>query len=285
MIILRNIILFVCLVLPGVWMSGCISFERSGAAFGRGMLTTAESRADTTVRVFMGSVAEGIRDSILTDELNRRIVHIADEVMQSLTERGIIFRDTLMGEDMRALTREIVRSAFEESTPYLTGLRDEFLGETTVRYLAVMRDTLLNDATVVRAGLLRDELLGARTATFVQSIADSVMVSAVRQYEERVRPGVREDISLIQRYATHLIILAAVLAAGVIMFFWYKQRKYRKLLKVVTFQIHEIPDRDQYEKLTRRIQRKAQEEGVEPDLRMVLDRQGILGAEAWRPDV
>ncbi|HTR98677.1 MAG TPA: hypothetical protein VML00_02940, partial [Bacteroidota bacterium] len=74
-------------------------------------------------------------------------------------------------------------------------------------------------------------------------------------------------------------IVAAVIALSTILAILRKRE--RRLLDILTYQIHEIPDKRSYDELVSRIRRKAQEEGVEPRLRKILSERGILGADSW----
>jgi hypothetical protein len=263
----------------------CGLVRNASRAAGEGFIESIHADSGKIALTLLGSAGRGLRDSVLTDETSAAVTAMVDEIMRVLTERGIVLRDTLLNEELNASLREIVRVTLGESTKqYVADIRDEFFGETTALYIAGWRDALLNEETVIRAARLRDELLGPNTAALVSSIADSVLAVTILQWEEQLRPGVREEISVIQRYASQLLILTAVLAVGVIGFSWRQRQKYRRLLNMITFQIHEISDQDLYDELTGRIKRKAQEEGVEPDLRKILDEQGIIGTGSWKPE-
>jgi hypothetical protein len=49
---------------------------------------------------------------------------------------------------------------------------------------------------------------------------------------------------------------------------------------LVASQIYSIPDQNAYDDLTARIKEKATIAGVEPDLRKVLEQNGLLGKES-----
>ncbi len=105
-------------------------------------------------------------------------------------------------------------------------------------------------------------------------------------YEKEIKPKLQEQESTIKKYASELAwgsagLIASLMIVGAIIF--ARARRYRKMVEVMTFQIHEIPDQQFYDELTRRIRKKAQEAGVERHLRKVLREQGILGKESWRP--
>jgi hypothetical protein len=103
-----------------------------------------------------------------------------------------------------------------------------------------------------------------------------------------MQPIVRGEEGFIKRNATELFWTAgAVIASllGVAGLIFVRKKKDTKLLELMTYQIHEMPVRQSYDELVRRIQKKAQEEGVEPRLRELLEQHGILGEQSWRPPV
>ncbi len=60
-----------------------------------------------------------------------------------------------------------------------------------------------------------------------------------------------------------------------------RRKRERRILDLLTYQIHEIPDQQAYDELVTRIRRNAQEQGLEPRLREILAERGILGQENW----
>ena len=62
-----------------------------------------------------------------------------------------------------------------------------------------------------------------------------------------------------------------------------KVRRYKKMLETVTLQIHTMPNQQAYDDLTDRIQRKAQEVGIEQKFRQFLEKQGLQGEGSWIP--
>jgi hypothetical protein len=57
----------------------------------------------------------------------------------------------------------------------------------------------------------------------------------------------------------------------------------QRVSEVLSMQIHNIPHQKNYDELVERIQQKAQENKVEPELRKILGEQGILGTQGWKP--
>ncbi len=232
----------------------------------------------------LGGVGSGLRDSVLNAETRARIEELIDSVMVRLEGRLVSLRDTTLGADLRELVSGIMYAAAGDTTRlHLANLRDELIGDETLRLVARLRTELLGDSTASGIGLLRDELLGPKTQAAVRAIVDSAMAGIVRSYRDDLQPGLRADVGFIQKNATTILLVGGGIVIAIIYIVWHQKRKFQRTANLLTYQIHEIPDRHAYDELTARIRRKAQETGIEPDLRKILKEQGILGSEAWTP--
>jgi hypothetical protein len=191
-------------------------------------------------------------------------------------------RDSLLGNSTNLMMARLRDELLgHETRAHMGSLREELLGAQTRFLLSRVREEVLGDSMRMLVAQLRDELLGPRTRSGVSTIVDSAMTSLVTRYREDLKPVLEGQVGFIQRNATWLLILIAGLAVGIIAFVWWQKRKYTKMLSVLTLQIHDIPDRKQYDELTDRIQREAKSSGLEMDLRKFLAEQGTLGLEAW----
>ncbi|MBI4552390.1 MAG: hypothetical protein HY710_09015 [Candidatus Latescibacteria bacterium] len=211
-------------------------------------------------------------------------------------------RDSLLGDYTQLWLRQQREDLLGESTKQRLGaIRADLLGEKTRALLGNIRDDLLGDATrmqaVALATLLRDELLNSTTRKALDAIVASAVKTSAEGYEAQWRPRLREDADFLKdrvreeegflkKHVTKLLwtaggIVALLLVLGGLIF--ARGWRYRKILEVLTYQIHKIPDQPAYDELTRRIREKAQEVGVEPHLRKLLQKRGILGKESWTP--
>jgi len=99
-----------------------------------------------------------------------------------------------------------------------------------------------------------------------------------------MQPLVRDEESFVRRNITAILWVAGGITAGIIALttlLAVRRKRERRILDLLTYQIHQIPDQRAYDELTTRIRQKAQEEGVEPRLREILGERGILGRESW----
>lgn len=268
------IVLAAALMLVG---ASC-SFKEWGKDFGGGLMDGIGEKSDTVA----GKTAGGALDTLISAKTRRALDSMITDLGTSLAKQAALTRDSLLGEYTRNWMLQLKHDLLGASTKAdLASIRDELLGARTRLMLSGLRSEVLGDTTLDRIGRIRDDLLGPKTNAAISVIVDSAMTSLVARYRQDLKPVLEGQVGFIQQHASGLLVLVAALAAGIIGLVWYEKQKYAKMLKVLTFQIHEIPDQGSYDDLTRRIQRQAQENGIEPALRKLLTEQGVLGREAW----
>jgi hypothetical protein len=264
-------------VLLALILGGC-SFGQWGKDLGGGLTQGAAEHVDSLGSKFVGGAVDTLTAAATQERLNLLIERLGN----SLARQAAQTRDTLLGEYSVRLIARLRQDLLGAGTKAdLGAIRDEVIGIRTRQMIGGLRDELLGDQTIMRASSLRDNLLGQSTQIAVQAIVDSAMISLVRRYNKDLAPELQSQFTFLQRNATQLLILIAVLAVGVIAFVWWQKTKYRRLLALLANQIHNIPDKNSYDQLTRGVQLKAQESGTEPLLRKVLADQGLLGSAAW----
>ena len=97
-----------------------------------------------------------------------------------------------------------------------------------------------------------------------------------RRFDSELKPKLDENLNFIQKNATLLIILLGAVTLVIIWFVWRQKEKYLKLTKMLTFQISEVSDKNMKEVLKTNISKNAKTIGIEDDLRMLLDKHGLL---------
>jgi hypothetical protein len=193
--------------------------------------------------------------------------------------------------------RNLLDSLLGESTKYQLGeLRDELIGDTTVSRLLYLRNSLLdnylqnylnetvsrlgpqflNDSTIQKLAEVRDTLLGSRSNDLIKAIVDSMMITFAGRFKTDVNPLLRDNLSFIEKNATWLLILIGAIALAITAFIWNQKQKYLKMTKLLTYQISEFPEPNSKEALKNNISRNAKAVGVEDELRVLLDKTGLL---------
>ena len=189
------------------------------------------------------SILIGLKDSLLSKRTSMQIQNIVSTV-----------REDLIGAQTQKSIRALIASAI---------------------------DQLGSDSTQIQIKKLREILLGEETKKKIASIVDSTSLVLSTQLNNKIFPKIDQQVDFIQKRAGELLIALALLALLIIGYVWYQKSKYVKLVSMLTYQIHETPNQEHYDELTRRIRKKAQEQNLEGTLRKHLSNQGILGHDAW----
>jgi len=273
------VIIFICFGL-----SGCINFKDVGSDLGEGLTSSLQNK-DSLFSSIGGNITKGAADSLINERLGKNLSRVLDTVMinfSSTSKRELSsLIDSVLADYVEIRLRSI-GSSFEQE---LAKLPDDLLGDRTSFLLGNLRDDLIGDSTILRLAVMRDELLGKQTSGLVDSLIASALNTVLSKYEGS-RDMFRSDLGFVQKNATTILITAGVVIAalmGICGFIFFKKQKMQRVSEVLSMQIHKIPNQQEYDELVSRIQQKAQENKVEPDLRKILEDQGILGAQGWKP--
>jgi len=260
-----------------LFLSGCANFKEAGSDLGTGLSEGVKVNADTIGSRLGAGVVSGARDTLTSAETQRRLGELVDRLGESLARQATASRDTLLGEYTRAWIEGLKNSLLGAHTKDQLGLlRDELLGART--------NAFLKDSLRIALAGLRNEVLSSATQAALDSIIDRTMATLSRSYRDRMQPVLHEEEGFLSRNITGILVAAGGIVAAVIVIavlVQLKRKKERNILDLLTYQIHEIPDQKVYDELTTRIQRRAQELGLEPRLRELLKKRGILGGEEW----
>jgi len=259
--------------------AGCIDFKETGKNLGSGLSDGIKQNADTVGARLGAGVVQGARDTLTSTETQQRLNKMLDDLGQALARQAAASRDSLLGASTKRWIEDLRSSLIGATTQeQLARLRDELLGAKTAGFL---RDSLRSAASG-----LRDEMLGGKTQAAIDSIIASAITTLSEQYREKMQPIVHQEEGFVQKNASTLlwmaggVIVVVLVAAGII---FMRRKKDQHLLGLLTNQIHDIPRQDAYDELVARIQRNAQNQGLEPRLQQVLRDYGLLGESSWKP--
>lgn len=241
----------------------------------------------------LGSSVPAIRDSLLGTHTRELLVLLERELLNEAGRSAGALRDDLLGPRTMALLAALRDELLGDNTRRLAGdLRRDLLGPRTAALVAAMRDTLLGPKTARELGAIRSELLGDSTRLLLAGLVDAALGDSTQRAIDsvlgrslrRVQGTVGATSEGLARNAESIIwtagaVVAALLTAAGLAF--RRNRAYRKMLGVLTYQIHSMSDGDAYAELTGRISDQSKRIGVEHDLRTVLQGQGLLGEEAF----
>ena len=267
------------------------SFEKIGSDLGKGVSSKTDTIGHTLIAGVMNELTSPVvrkkvslfLDSILTnftDSLNRRTTTLEDSL---LNKKVLLWADSLV----ETLTGHHLRSNMDS-------LQLTLVGKTKMDVLQ-MRDgfsrllaEVLSDNTKNRLGLMRDELLGTKTSsalvkiidTAVTHIVDSSMKKISDRFRSDINPQLTKDISFVGRNATWLLITIGAIAALIIFLVWQNRQKYLRMVAIIAKQIHDIPDQKIYDQVTAKIKQDSVATGLEPTLRSLLQKNGLIADTA-----
>ena len=279
-------------------LSGC-SFTGIGSDLGRGLTDGLAEQSDSIGAGLGSGLVRSLRDTLISDVTRDGLTSLIDSVIAvaglSANRGAVGLRDSLLSLQTRDwllalerdLTSDLVLAAAgisenllgDRTLQRVNRLRNSLLGTETMLFVAALRDTLLGPQMREQIGLLRDDLLGPETRAAV----DSILLTAT----DRIQKVTQEEEGFLKKNITEILwtgggILGLLLVVGGIVV--ARVRRYKKMLETVTVQIHDMPDQKAYDDLTHRIQKKAQESGVEKKFREFLEGQGLQGDGSWRPE-
>lgn len=274
----------ILLVLIIALISSCSVFNDAGTDLGDGLMTSFEDR-DSLLSAIGGSITKGAVDSIDLQNLMIEINTTIDTVLAnagSKTNRELtMILDSALGKVLNKQIEKLGATSKEE----LGKIRNELLGKKTLAYLANMRNELLGDSTKAKAAELRDELLGEKSSKMISNIVAEAMDTLMVKYQKfqpMLSADIREESSFFKKNFNTVLWTAGGIIAGLLVLCYLLNRKrkdYRGLTDILTYEIHNIPNKKEYDELTSRIQKDAQKQNLEPKLRKVLAEKGLLESE------
>ncbi|MEO8398496.1 MAG: hypothetical protein ABI550_01645 [Ignavibacteriaceae bacterium] len=278
------------LLIISMVFSGCSIWKGVGENLGDGLMESFEQR-DSLLSSMGGNITKGARDSIINEQTKENINKLLDSVIINLSQTSSknlsMIVDSILGEVLQTRLRQIG----ETTNIQLAQLRNELLGENTASRISKIRDELLGDTTLNRVANLRNELLGIKTQTMIDSLIYSALDALMVKYNEiqpRLSKDLREETGFIQKHASALLWTAGgiiIILAIVVGYIIIKGNKLKRVSELLTLQINKIPNQQIYDEVTSNIKAMAQEESLEPTLRKILDKQGLLNDPNWKKGI
>ena len=284
---------FIFLIAVYIGIGGC-SLNKLGNDAGQGLAHGISTKTDSISRALVA----GFRDELGTSETKAKLAKFIDSVLSPVTlllknttgsvRDSIINHQTLIWAD--SLVDVITGRRLNDN---LKTLQATLVGKTKADIIQ-MRNALrelfadvLSDTTKEKLALIRDELLGPKTNAAITKIVDTAVVHLVdsslarlsAKYRTDFAPEIKDNLSFIHKYATELLITLGCIAALIIFLVWRNREKYLRLVTLLTKQINEIPEQNIYDSVTKKIKSEAIITGLEPDLRDILNKNGLLNTK------
>jgi hypothetical protein len=269
------------------------SFEKIGSDLGKGV----SSKTDTIGQTLIAGVMDELTSPVVRKKVSLFLDSILTNLTDSLTVRTGTLEDRLLNHKVQLWADSLVETLTGKHLKMnMDSLQAVLVGKTK-RDVLQMRDgfsqllaEVLSNNTKNKLGLMRDELLGSKTTTAlariidtaVTHIVDSAMLRISARLRTDINPQLTQDISFVRRNATELLITLGVIAAVIIFLIWQNRKKYLRMVTIIAKQIHDIPDQHIYDQVTAKIKQDSVATGLEPDLRDLLEKNGLIGDTSYK---
>ncbi len=265
-------------------VNGCGAFNKLGSSFVAG----ASTKTDTLAR----NLVKGLREELADPETKKQVAHFADSILTALNNslnpkvKGLV--DTVVNHKIILWADSLVETLTGKQLQLnLKNLQYTLVGKSKADVLAIRNSfeqlfqEILSDSTNSKLGKVRDSLLGAKTDSAISKIVDDATKKFIARYNTDLNPTLKGDVSFITQHATALLIALGAIALVIILVVWWSKSRYVRMVTLLTKHINKIPDQQVYDKVTSDIKDEAISVGVEPDLRKILQANGLLGNDNW----
>ena len=269
------------------------SFEKIGSDLGKGV----SSKTDTIGQTLIAGVMNELTSPVVRKKVSLFLDSILTNLTDSLTVRTGTLEDRLLNHKVQLWADSLVETLTGNHLKMNMDSVQSVLVGKTKRDVLQMRDgfsqllaEVLSNNTKNKLGVMRDELLGPKTTTALARIIDTAVThivdSAMLRISDRLRtdinPQLKQDISFVHRNATWLLITLGAIAAVIIFLIWQNRKKYLRMVAIIAKQVHDIPDQHIYDQVTAKIKQDSVATGLEPDLRNLLAKNGLIGDTSYK---
>lgn len=182
-------------------------------------------------------------------------------------------------EQVRKIKREVTDDDLKD---FFIASLEQSIGRVDGQVQASIRhiidntlDVLNSSSTRHKFGSIRDSIFNEATKRQLQETINRSVQPTIDTLSIRIDRIVNKNVPVVHRYATEFLLALALFSLVIIGYIWYQRRRYLRLSKMLTYEIHKIPSKQMYDELVGRIQSSAQNESLEPLLREILQSQGI----------
>jgi hypothetical protein len=265
--------------------TGCLNFKKAGSDLSEGATRRINQKRDS-LSEDMGVIVRGARDTLLGTATEERLAHLINSIGNVISDKLGMTRDNILGDKTRVQLDSIAGNLGK----YLSDYRDDLVGDKTTERLSKMVDQAIVGKLSEVGTILRNELLGKEARVMVDTLVAAAVGSIARAYEDSLQPVVHKEKEGIEKGAGKLLWLIGGISAGLIaliglIYYIFRSIRHKRVLEILTLQIHCMEDQGSYDELTGRIKASATEAGVEPHLRALLKKRGLLGAESWKTTI
>lgn len=306
---MKKSIFFILLLIISVLSissSGCSSWVRDLTD----LVHSAPNVIDTITQRAGGGLVRGLRDTLTNDD-SKKIAALIDVIMSKLDSNakatGTSLKDSLLSESTKNWILDLKNELLGSKTDaQIAQLMDELIGnktkskiesiinsitgENTARNLEkITRESITDPISSTFEGILnkleketapsiRDSLLNSKATSVIDSLISRSLNRFDRTLDSTFIKAHREEGTL-TKYAKEIIwSLIAGLALLTTLIGWlsYAIRKKSRVMDIITSQIHDIPNQNSYDELTKRIKSLTMQNGLEGYFKNYLLDKGLI---------
>jgi len=173
-------------------------------------------------------------------------------------------------------------------------IKESLLSRQTREWVRdLINKDVMGDETFDRLNLLKKNLIGNETKAQVDSLIASAVRTAGNSYKADLLPQFKASLQdatdatdTVKKQLKEALIVGGIVVLVLLIvggYIAYRAYLHKKTLETLTYQIHNMDNQTEYDKLVANIQKDAQHNHVENHLKKILGGQGMLGPTAWRP--
>jgi hypothetical protein len=248
-------------------------------------------KLDSITRVVGSGIVTGVNDSLLPEPIQKKLNMLVGSLASTLvasaqdtlldaktrakidsTLSGIVA--TLTGKKTRLGLDSLIGSVGRSARLQIGLILQDALGKKTQDEIAAMLNRVIGDSTTMRIDTLMNHLLGTYPQRSLQALIDTI------------NRGLKQSGTEVKSTSNAIIwslVGGIVVVLGIATWLYIQKRKVQQVSEVVTYSIHNIPDKSAYDELTHRISDEAKRRKVEPVLQHILEEQGLRGSNPKPP--
>lgn len=264
-----------------------VVLDSLGKKLGKGIVSGATEtlKSDTTAErmgIFIGNLTDSVTAStrVMMDSLFKNDVRIKkavagiidtvqvsmDSLFYQLRERDLKNLMLSLNDQIRALPVAMVGN----------NLRESLIGQKAVDDMMVLRDSLLGATTRAMTKAFVKDILDEESTDQVRVAVRESLAPTIDKIFDRFDNSTERGLSFAQSNINQILLLVGAILAGLLVYYHYQKNRYTNLVKNMTFEIENMSDEEAQKQLKKNIRKKATEKSLEPLLRNILQKQGIV---------
>lgn len=292
---LRLLIILAGLFFICFFMS-CSTISRKVASGATDGLHDKKEKLDSLVKDLTASLVNSASNTFLSDSIQNNLKIKIGRIVSLMGDSV----NNMVGKLRQDQLKPLLKDIGIEVDSISSSLKEKFIGEGTSAWIKELISASL-DTVLLKLDTARADLLGEKTRIMLDTLIDRVFRDVDKSYNEHLKGNVsgvfsRADESLdnakmkveeLSKRLTHYLITFSIIVAAlclVVIYFYFRARRHRETIKVISKQIDDMPDQRAYDQLVNNIKVNAENAKVEENLQSILDELKLKNKQKWKDD-